>query len=75
MIGSACVTTLTIIEPHDRLSPAIEDAMIATLKSSGRTVQSCRYPIPPYGLDRRGGQSLRVIERLTSPAAPEFGDL
>ena len=47
MTGLVRVTTLTIIEPHHRISPAIENAMIATPKNSSRTVPLCRYPIPP----------------------------
>ncbi len=65
MSGCVSVPSLTNAELYDRVSPAVEEAMIATRKSFGRTVPAPRAD-PFYGLDRRGGPSLRVLERLTS---------
>lgn len=65
MSGCASLPSFTIADLYDRVSPGVEEAMIATLKSFGRTVPAPRAD-PFYGLDRRGGPSLRVLERLTA---------
>jgi len=58
-------STSTIAALYDRISPAVEDAMIDTLKSFARTVPAPRND-PFYGLDRLYGPSLRTLERLTA---------
>jgi len=65
MTGRAGVPALTIAELYDRISPAVEDALVATLKTLGRTVPASRTD-PFYGLDRNGGPSLRMLERMTA---------
>lgn len=65
MTGRAHVPALAIAELYDRISPAVEDALLATLKAFGRTVPAPRAD-PFYGLDRRGGPSLRLLERMTA---------
>ena len=46
------------------VSPAVEEALIATVRDLARGVPAPRHD-PFYGLDRRGGVSLRLLERLT----------
>ena len=65
MTGRVRVPALTIAELYDRISQTGEDAMIATLKTFGRTVPAPR-PDPFYGLDRRRSPSLRTMERVTA---------
>jgi SAM-dependent methyltransferase len=65
MTGCASESALAIADVYDRIAPAVEDAMIATSKSFGRTVPAPRTD-PFHGLDRRGGPSLRVLERMTA---------
>jgi ubiquinone/menaquinone biosynthesis C-methylase UbiE len=57
--------TRAIADLYDRISPAVEDAMIATLKTFGRTVPAPRTD-PFYGLDRPLGADLRLMERMTA---------
>jgi ubiquinone/menaquinone biosynthesis C-methylase UbiE len=59
----ASITTIAAL--YDRISPAVEGAMIDTLKSFARTVPAPRND-PFYGLDRLYGPSLRTLERLTA---------
>ncbi len=54
---------------YDRISPAVEDALIETLKTFGRTVPAPRTD-PFYGLDRRSDLALRTLDRMTA-----YGDL
>jgi SAM-dependent methyltransferase len=65
MTGRARVPALTNAELYDRISPAVEDALVVTLKAFGRTVPAPRTD-PFYGLDRGEGPSLRVLERMTA---------
>jgi SAM-dependent methyltransferase len=65
MTGRARVPALTNADLYDRISPAVEDALVATLKAFGRTVPAPRAD-PFYGLDRGEGPSLRVLERMTA---------
>jgi ubiquinone/menaquinone biosynthesis C-methylase UbiE len=58
-------STATIAALYDRISPAVEDAMIDTLKSFARTVPAPRND-PFYGIDRLYGPSLRTLEHLTA---------
>lgn len=50
---------------YDRISPAVEEAMVDAQKALAQTI-----PTPPsdpfFGLDRGPGPSLRTIERLTA---------
>jgi SAM-dependent methyltransferase len=50
---------------YDRISPAVEDALIETLKTFGRTVPAPRND-PFYGLDRRSDLPLRTLDRMTA---------
>lgn len=50
---------------YDRISPAVEGALIETLRRFARTVPAPRND-PFYGVDRRPGPSLRALERLTA---------
>lgn len=65
MTGRERAPTVTIADLYDRISPAVEDAMIATLKLFSRTVPAPRAD-PHYGLDRSPGSDLRVMERMTA---------
>ncbi len=65
MTGHERAPAVTIADLYDRISPAVEDAMIATLKMFARTVPAPRTD-PHYGLDRSSGSDLRVMERMTA---------
>jgi sarcosine/dimethylglycine N-methyltransferase len=65
MTGDTRVPALTIADLYDRMSPAVEEAIVATAKAFTRTVPAPRAD-PFYGLDRHGGPSLRVLERMTA---------
>ena len=65
MTGETRAPATTIADLYDHMSPAVEEAMVATAKTFGRTVPTARAD-PFYGLDRRHGPSLRVLERLTA---------
>ncbi len=54
-----------IIDPlSDALSPAVEDAILALVRELARATPAPRSD-PFYGLDRLGGPSLRLLDRLT----------
>ena len=55
----------TIGALYDRISPAVEDALIDTLKIFGRTVPAPRND-PFYGLDRRDDLALKTLEHMTA---------
>ncbi len=65
MTGETRAPATTIADLYDRMSPAAEEALVATAKTFGRTVPTPRAD-PFYGLDRRHGPSLRILERLTA---------
>jgi SAM-dependent methyltransferase len=65
MTGDTRVPAPTIADVYGRMSPAVEDALIATVKAFERTVPAPRAD-PFYGLDRQHGPSLRVLEGLTT---------
>lgn len=65
MTGRERAPAVTIADLYDRISPAVEDAMIATLKLFSRTVPAPRAD-PSYGLDRCEGSDLRIMERMTA---------
>jgi SAM-dependent methyltransferase len=65
MTAGAPASILTIADAYDRVAPAVEDAMIATSKSFGQAVPAPRGDAF-HGLDRWGGPSLRVLERMTA---------
>lgn len=65
MTAHARADVVTLADLYDRVSPAVEDAMIATVKTFGRTVPAPRAD-PFYGLDRPFGPDLRLIERMTA---------
>jgi ubiquinone/menaquinone biosynthesis C-methylase UbiE len=69
MPARACVEAVTqsrsITELYDRITPVVEEAMIATVKAFGRTVPAPRAD-PFYGLDRPSGSDLRLLERMTA---------
>lgn len=48
----------------EALSPAVEDAMLATIRELALATPAPRHE-PFYGLDRLGGPSLRLLDRLT----------
>ena len=49
---------------HDTLSPAVEETLLATVRELASSTPTPRHD-PFYGLDRRGGPSLRLLDRLT----------
>lgn len=49
---------------YDTFSPAVEEALLGTVRALGSTTPTPRHD-PFYGLDRRGGPSLRLLDRLT----------
>jgi SAM-dependent methyltransferase len=49
---------------HDAVSPAVEEALLATVRELASSTPASRHD-PFYGLDRRGGPSLRLLDRLT----------
>jgi SAM-dependent methyltransferase len=65
MTSGAPASALTIAAIYDRVVPAVEDAIVATSKSFGRSVPAPRDD-PFHGLDRLGGASLRVLDRMTA---------
>jgi SAM-dependent methyltransferase len=65
MAVHAEVPTSSIAALYDRFPPAVEDALLATLKAFGRSVPAPRTD-PYYGLDRLGGPTLRLVERMTA---------
>jgi SAM-dependent methyltransferase len=65
MTGDTRVPAPTIADLYDRVSSAVEEAMIATAKTFALTVPAPRAD-PFYGLDRHRGPSLRILERLTA---------
>jgi SAM-dependent methyltransferase len=56
---------VTLADLYDRISPAVEDAMLATFKTFARSVPAPRAD-PFYGLDRSPGAGLRAMERMTA---------
>jgi ubiquinone/menaquinone biosynthesis C-methylase UbiE len=50
---------------YDHTSPAVEDAMVDTLKTFARSVPAPRND-PFYGFDRRSSFALRTLERMTA---------
>jgi SAM-dependent methyltransferase len=65
MLAEPCDPVHSLVALYDRISPAVEDAMIEAVKRLSRTVPTSRGD-PFYGLDRGHGPSLRTIERLTA---------
>jgi len=65
MTVRAGASTTTISALYDRISPAVEDALIDTLKTVARTIPAPRND-PFYGLDRPAAVALRTLERMTA---------
>lgn len=65
MTGSACASASTVDAIYDRISPAVESALIATFKALGRTLPAPRRD-PFYGLDRLDGPDLRLMEQMSA---------
>ena len=65
MIGHERASAVTLTDLYDRISPAVEEAMIATLKTFALSVPAPRTD-PYYGLDRSLGSGLRAMERMTT---------
>jgi ubiquinone/menaquinone biosynthesis C-methylase UbiE len=59
------MTASAIAAIYDRITPPVEEALIATAKAFGRTVPAARRD-PFFGLDRLGGAPLPLVERLTA---------
>jgi len=64
MTVRACDSTTTISALYDRISPAVEDTLVDTLKTVARTIPAPRND-PFYGLDRPG-VALKTLERMTA---------
>ncbi len=65
MVARARASDVPLAAMYDRISPAVEDALVDTLKSFVRTVPAPRND-PFYGFDRRPGPTLRTLERLSA---------
>ena len=65
MNAHTCADLVTLADLYDRVPPAVEDALIATVKAFGRTVPAPRAD-PFYGLDRPFSPDLRLLERMTA---------
>jgi SAM-dependent methyltransferase len=62
--AASSVADPEIDELYGAFSPAILEAMVVTVRELRRTTPAPAHD-PYYGLDRRGGPSLRLLERLT----------